>query len=36
MFLVQLYEDDSKYEGMMLNDMKNGQGKLMYPDGVYY
>ncbi len=36
MFVIQSYEDNSRYEGMMQNNLKNGYGKLIYQDGVYY
>lgn len=35
-YIVQQYEDQSRYEGMMHNGVKNGFGKLVYPDGVFY
>jgi hypothetical protein len=31
-----MYEDGRVYEGPLLNGMKDGQGKLTYPDGAYY
>lgn len=34
--MVQQYEDQSRYEGMIQNGAKNGYGKLVYPDGVFY
>jgi hypothetical protein len=34
--VIQGYEDNSRYEGMMQNNQKNGYGKLVYQDGVYY
>ena len=36
MFVVQNYEDGSHFEGMIQGGMKNGYGRLVYPDGVYY
>lgn len=36
MFVVQTYEDESHFEGMVQFEMKNGYGRLVYPDGVYY
>lgn len=35
-FVMQSYEDGSRYEGMMQCSQKNGYGKLLYQDGVYY
>ena len=35
-FVIESYEDNSKYEGMMQNNLKNGYGKLIYQDGVYF
>jgi hypothetical protein len=32
----EMYEDGRVYEGPLLNGMKDGQGKLTYPDGAYY
>ena len=34
--MSQTYEDKSYFEGMMQGGMKNGYGRLVYPDGVYY
>jgi hypothetical protein len=34
--VIQSYEDNSRYEGMMQNNQKNGFGKLVYQDGVYF
>lgn len=36
MFVVQNYEDRSRFEGMMQGNIKNGYGRLVYADGVYY
>ncbi len=36
MFIVQTYEDKTHFEGMVQYGMKNGYGRLIYPDGVYY
>lgn len=36
MFIVQTYEDQTHFEGMVQHGMKNGFGRLVYPDGVYY
>lgn len=35
-FVVQKYEDNSSFEGMMQDGLKEGFGKLIYQDGVYY
>ncbi len=35
-FVIQNYDDNSRYEGMMQNNLKNGYGKIIYQDGVYY
>ena len=36
MFVVQNYEDGTHFQGMQQYGMKNGYGRLVYPDGVYY
>jgi len=36
MFVVQTYHDQTHFEGMLCNGIKQGYGKLTYPDGVYY
>lgn len=30
------YQNGSKYEGEMLNGMRDGRGKFYYPNGGYY
>lgn len=35
-FAVQTYHDNTRFEGMLRNNLKQGYGKLTYPDGVYY
>jgi hypothetical protein len=35
-FIIETYEDGRRYEGMSINGVKNGFGKLIYEDGAYY
>lgn len=32
----EVYEDGRVYEGPIINEMKEGEGKLTYADGAYY
>jgi len=35
-FTVETYEDGRKFEGLMMDGKKNGEGKLTFDDGAYY
>lgn len=35
-FVVEEYEDGRKFEGTLVNGVKEGHGKLIYSDGAYY
>ena len=35
-YLVDTYEDGRKYEGLTLNKLKHGHGKLTFEDGAFY
>lgn len=34
--MIENYEDGRKYEGIIINGIRNGPGKLTYSDGAYY
>lgn len=35
-FAIENYDNGSRFEGMLVNGIKEGPGKLLYSDGAYY